>query len=74
MLSRHPTLADPSGMSFFYGYGEQNANMWEIFKQSMDQAVFRQKHAVIIETANQTFVRFENWVDNFQSGDLLKLT
>lgn len=64
IINRQLDLTNSSGMSFFNGYGDQTASMWQVFKQSIDQPVYVLKHDMIIQSANQTFIQFENWIDN----------
>jgi heme oxygenase len=63
MLGQQMDLTNFSGMSFFNGYGDQTANMWQVFKQSIDKPVHKLKHNMIIQSANQTFIQFGNWFD-----------
>lgn len=64
MLSQQMNSTEVSPVSFFNGYGDQTASMWQMFKQSMDQPVYALKHDMIMETANQTFIKFGDWFDN----------
>ena len=60
MLSEQMDMTGFSEMLFFNGYGDQTASMWQIFKQSMDQPVYKLKHEIVIESANHTFIKFGN--------------
>jgi len=53
------------GFSFFNGYGEKTATMWETFKEILNKqpADATEEHA-ICEAANNTFVKFKNWIEN----------
>ena len=63
MLAQQMDLTNFSGMSFFNGYGDQTANMWQVFKQCIDKPGHKLKHDMIIQSANQTFIQFGNWFD-----------
>src|SRR5690606_25688073 len=63
MLAQQLDRTDFSQMSFFGGYGDQTENMWQKFKQSLDQPVYIPGHDTIIEAANQTFMKFGKWFD-----------
>jgi heme oxygenase len=52
-----------AGLSFFNGYGEQTENMWQIFKQSIDQPLEAIEEDKVILSANDTFLQFSRWFD-----------
>lgn len=75
MVSRQLDLKGDVGLSFFNGYGYETAAMWSVFKEainSSDQSA--DKQAAIIETANQTFSKFYDWMVknglSFFKGDI----
>lgn len=50
------------GMSFFSGYGNKTEQMWDTFKQALNNhAEDPEKEAVVIAAANQTFLKFGEW-------------
>ena len=49
--------------SFFGGYGENTASMWESFKQALDNYSSPAYDPLIIESANQTFQTFSRLFD-----------
>ncbi|MFD0795747.1 biliverdin-producing heme oxygenase [Mucilaginibacter litoreus] len=51
-----------AGLSFFTGYGDRTGQMWETFKQVLDQqAANPEQEAVVIAAANETFLKFGEW-------------
>jgi heme oxygenase len=57
-------LTANDGFTFFGGYGGQTIPMWQTFKQSINQLLLNAgEETIIIEAANETFLRFSNWVD-----------
>jgi heme oxygenase len=54
------------GLSFFYGYGPETGNRWKAFQQALLSlsAQDNSQDARIIESANNTFVKFKQWLDN----------
>lgn len=51
-------------LTFFSGYGADTMPMWGKFKASLEQVVHSQHDAdVIINTANETFIKFKRWID-----------
>lgn len=63
MLAGQIGAADLQAFSFFQGYGEQSAVMWDVFKQAINKTHGKEDEAIIIETANQTFLKFSDWFD-----------
>jgi heme oxygenase len=51
-------------LSFFTGYGERTEEMWNTFKQILDQqAKNPEQEAVVIAAANETFLKFGEWLE-----------
>lgn len=50
-----------NGLSFFNGYGEVSHEMWEQFKDTIN-TLPETDHTAVIEAANQTFLKFSNWI------------
>lgn len=63
MMMQQMNVTNMSGLSFFYGYGEQTMAMWQIFKQSIDIPLSGTEQEIIIQSANDTFLQFSNWFD-----------
>lgn len=53
-----------TALSFFDGYGEQTAAMWDAFKSHLDAEVSEPRdQAEVIQSANETFLHFRTWID-----------
>jgi heme oxygenase len=52
--------------SYFNGYGEENAGMWQTYKDFLDQPRTREQQNMILETAKATFITFKNWIGNHE--------
>lgn len=57
-LGRKPTR----GFSFFYGYGENTKQMWELFKANFEKPFCNREREELIEAAQKTFITFHNWI------------
>jgi heme oxygenase len=55
-------LGDISAISFFSGYGADTMAMWQKFKAVLDLAE-NEPGDEIIATANETFLKFSQWLD-----------
>jgi heme oxygenase len=53
------------GVSFFYGYGPETGSKWKAFQQALLSlsAQDSSQDARIIESANNTFAKFKQWLD-----------
>jgi heme oxygenase len=63
MIEGQAGINGPSGFSFFNGYGEESAKMWEEFKTILNKPVDEMEKLNLIRTANRTFITFYNWID-----------
>lgn len=55
------------GYSFFNGYGENTEVMWQGFKNAIDElALPFDEEAIVIKSANETFLQFSKWFDVHQ--------
>ncbi len=51
------------GASFFYGYGEQTGTRWKAFGQVLQEFCAQtQQDEIVINTANETFIKLEEWL------------
>ena len=58
------------GTTFFGGYGKETGKKWKIFQQALESyagSLSSSEEAKIIESANETFVKFENWLNKGNS-------
>lgn len=58
-------------ITFFSGYGDESASMWNTFKQILDGITQPDDISVIVESANATFQKFSSWFDLNQHQELL---
>jgi heme oxygenase len=57
-------LGSDKGMSFFSGYGDNTEQMWDTFKQALNNQVENpEQEAVVIAAANETFLKFGEWFE-----------
>jgi heme oxygenase len=64
MISQQLNLPMNIALSFFEGYGSNNENMWNGFKRAIDKLDLNEAdQAVVIQSANDTFLQFGNWFD-----------
>lgn len=69
MISRIITeillLDRDSGISFFSGYGEETGKKWKLFCEALtDYSTAANDDNTIINSANETFIKFKNWVES----------
>ena len=65
MISKQLDITDDAAFSFFNGYGEATENMWDVFKQSIEDLNLNDTDkSVVITSANDTFNQFSKWFDN----------
>ncbi|MBB5438890.1 heme oxygenase [Pedobacter sp. AK017] len=64
MISQQLNIPVDEGLSFFNGYGESTMEMWARFKDYLNkEAIADEQQADVIEAANQTFLKFKDWVN-----------
>ncbi|MDB5006435.1 MAG: hypothetical protein JWP45_828 [Mucilaginibacter sp.] len=63
MIAKQLNTGNPAGMSFFDGYKDETAVMWERFKQNLDGPYYYNQEESIIESANNTFIKLNHWFD-----------
>jgi heme oxygenase len=64
MVQQHLQITDNAGLSFFNSYGEQMQQMWNSFKEILNKvAMTPADEDIIVKAANETFVKFKNWLD-----------
>ncbi|MDT3403454.1 biliverdin-producing heme oxygenase [Mucilaginibacter terrae] len=60
MMAQQLGITNGTGLSFFNGYGDDSAQMWDKFKQKLDLiAQDSNSENIVIEAANQTFTKFK---------------
>lgn len=65
MIQQHLHIKDGPGLSFFNSYGPQTEYMWDNFKEILNHvAITAEDEEIITGAANQTFAKFEAWLDN----------
>jgi heme oxygenase len=62
MINENLQLTDEAGLSFFMGYGANNANMWASFVESLERSTADPDTATIVESARKTFECLKNWL------------
>jgi heme oxygenase len=63
MLNEQLNIPDFPGLSFFNGYGDNTAKMWEVFKSALNLPSNNAAYGMIIQSANDTFTLFSDWFD-----------
>lgn len=54
--------------SFFHGYGEETHDRWATFRQLLDsEPQSNQEKEIIIQTANETFSKFKDWIQKYSA-------
>ena len=61
MISRQ--LDSLESLSFFNGYGAETGQMWQSFKDFLNQPRSAVQRREIIAAAEDTFITFKNWID-----------
>lgn len=55
-----------NGAAFFYGYGTETGTKWKTFQQALtDFSTHSHSDSQIIQSANNTFVSFKNWIESY---------
>ena len=60
-------LPEGFAMTFFDGYGADTDAMWQTFKAAVDQPLPPQEEAIVVQAANETFIRFRQWFEKHLS-------
>lgn len=64
MLSKQlGALEDQRGLKYFLSYKDDTYRMWESFKQTLNAPFNAGEHAVIMASANETFITYKHWID-----------
>ena len=64
MMAQQLRIIDGKGLAFFGGYGDNTESMWEKFKQTLNKhAKSANEEIEIVNTANQTFIKFKEWAE-----------
>lgn len=64
MIAKQLNIQDGISLSFFEGYGDKTEDMWNSFRSNLDEQVIKsEEQAVVIQAANQTFLKFKNWIE-----------
>jgi heme oxygenase len=67
-------LTPSSGAAFFNGYGEETGLRWKTFQQALRTFSERSgQQEAIIQSANQTFLKLDGWMNTNQSNHALLL-
>lgn len=56
-------LGSEKGLSFFNSYGAETDRMWQLFKDFLNSPWSPQQRKEIIAGAEDTFITFNNWID-----------
>ncbi|MXV16921.1 biliverdin-producing heme oxygenase [Hufsiella ginkgonis] len=72
MIGERLGLKGKRGLTFFEGYGDKTWKNWEAFKRALD---ILPRNPVetdrVIASANETFSKFNTWVDRYESENQL---
>lgn len=64
MMKKQLDLQDGRGLSFFESYGEETEAMWSRFKEVLDRQVSNEAdEQLILNAADETFLKFKQWID-----------
>ena len=62
MLIKHSRMP-AEAVNFFNAYKEKEKNMWQSFREKLDEIPFGSKEAEeVIQAANETFEKFHSWM------------
>jgi len=64
MIKEQLNAQQSPGYSFFLGYGEDTGAMWQAFKDDLEQPFDDREKEEVVQAANDTFVRFKQWIDS----------
>lgn len=57
---------EPMDFFFLRGYGPDTAKMWAAFTACLDQPFKPEEQTEILETAKETFITFNHWIDRYE--------
>lgn len=63
MIQKKLNLPDGFALSFFNSYGENTGSMWQTFKDAINQPLSAPQEAIVIQSADDTFIRFREWFE-----------
>lgn len=67
MMQKQLNLKGPEGFSFFTSYGNETHSKWHDFKNALSVQPDNEDEAdIIINAANETFLKFKHWIENNQ--------
>ncbi|WP_207424110.1 biliverdin-producing heme oxygenase [Desertivirga brevis] len=61
MVTERLGIPASEGVSFFYSYGDRTREMWDKFKGVLD-ALPEEVWKIVIESADETFIKFKDWL------------
>jgi len=64
MITRQ--LGPAVSCSYFNGYGAETGNMWQSFRDYLDQPRSTEQKTAVIDAAKETFITFKNWIDKHE--------
>ena len=64
MISR--SLESIKSLSYFNGYGAETGNMWNAFKDFLNQPFTAEQKQEIVTAAEDTFLTFKTWIDKHE--------
>jgi len=68
MIQKKLDTTEAKGFSFFESYGADMMLMWDKFKEVLDQQANNEmEQQVILDAANETFLKFKCWIDKQSS-------
>ncbi|MVN92040.1 biliverdin-producing heme oxygenase [Mucilaginibacter aquatilis] len=68
MMAQQLALENNKGLSFFTGYADKSNEMWDKFKESLNlQPKSSVEEQTVIDSANETFLKFKQWFDHNQA-------
>ncbi|MCC6289871.1 MAG: biliverdin-producing heme oxygenase [Chitinophagaceae bacterium] len=70
MLNKQANI-QPTSLTFFNGYGEQNIPMWQSFIKAVNKRAANDGDK-IVKAANDTFSKMEEWCDKFYEEPVTK--
>ena len=69
LIESKTKLSSKCGLAFFNGYGAATITMWQTFKNQLDSILLKpEDEYVVIQSANETFARFSDWIDLYNTN------